>query len=92
MTERDDAPVKSAAEPTRTVAGVIGLILVLVATLFVPLGCLSWGVGWYAIAPLAVAGLAFSLAGRGWMRVWSVALGGPLAGLGTAFWVWMLTR
>jgi hypothetical protein len=87
MTPRDDRPVEPPREPSRTVAGVLGLALNVLATLCLPLGCLSWGLAWHGVAPLAVGGAAFSLAARGWVRTVGVVLGVALAALGIAFWV-----
>jgi hypothetical protein len=75
------------AEPTRTVAGVLGLTLAAVAVLCLPLGILTWGLAWLVVAPLAITGVAFSLAARGWMRIVGVTLGVVLSGLGVAFWM-----
>jgi hypothetical protein len=69
------------------VAGVLGLALDVLAILCLPLGILTWGLAWFALAPLAAGGTAFSLAARGWVRVVGVTLGVALTGLGVAFWM-----
>lgn len=55
-------------DPGRTAVGVLGLALAALAACCIPLGILTWMISWYAIAPLAAAGLYCSAFGRRWPR------------------------
>ena len=67
VTEADE--IESSNEPGRMVAGASELAFGALAACCVPLGCCSWLVTWFAVAPLSGVGLLCSACGRGWVRV-----------------------
>jgi hypothetical protein len=92
LTPRDERPDVPPREPVRTVAGVIGLVFVLLAALCLPLGCATWGFAFFAVGPLAAVGLVFCLAARGRLQVVGITLGASLTVLGAAYWVLFITQ